>query len=708
MSLKDSAEQMKVDICTHITEELKTQKKLSRLSEALKTIILDKLSEKAKGMFRWVQCQLDVIMTCKRPDSIRKALDDLPAGLYETYDRIIHSIEERGKDDGPIAQRCLLFVTGAFTPLTLDELNEAMMIEVGRPSLNEDLGVADTMDIVAACGSLVTYNENTRVVALSHYSVNEYLISRRPNKIFKSISDMHARICELLIAYVLCDFVDEICVEDDHPTIDYSNSDSDSDFNSDDDSDSDDEPVQVHPLLSYAIQGWKHLGHVSDQDSDVMDALSQLHSEFLRNTKKHHVLATQNSSAFLQPAIDRWLNADVTFPSLLFIPLEHGKPWMVESLVKQRPDLLDVDIAPGWGSPLIFAIAKRPDCLGVLLKLGVDLNKLSSIKSYVYAPWLNDGSYAPISWALVTGSEVAVEFLLSHTKVDIPNNILHTAVTGRGPLSHKSIRKFRQCGADVNFMVNGSTPIHYFLSYFDELIYDKSQVLPVVKALVEPSCNFHLQDRTARTVLHIALDARLQDVIAYLLEQNAGLSATATLLPDMWSWATNETWFPKVQVAALAAHQPCTRIKGKVVDTTKESKLVEFPVAVSADCDNSNLICAVVVSVIVGGEPSSPNFLGANLSCCNQSLQKDTQDTQKDDSPGLELSFSWRSGQRVSSCLLDYHQGDEVIRILQQLTEDKDSTSTSFFLQMLKRFWNSEVFELGVECILDIYQGPLP
>jgi ankyrin repeat protein len=229
-----------------------------------------------------------------------------------------------------------------------------------------------------------------------------------------------------------------------------------------------------------------------------------------------------------------------------------------------------------------------------------------------------------------------------------------------------------------------------------------------VKALVEPSCNLFLQDRTARTVLHIALDARLQDVIAYLLEQNAGLSATATLLPDMWSWATNETWFPKVQVATLAAHQPCTRIKGKVVDTTKESKLVEFPVAVSADCDNSNLICAVVVSVIVSGEPSSPNFLGANLSCCNQSLQKDTQDTQKDDSPGLELSFSWRSGQRVSSCLLDYHQGDEVTRILQQLTEDKDSTSTSFFLQMLKRFWNSEVFELGVECILDIYQGPLP
>ncbi|KAG1878274.1 hypothetical protein F4604DRAFT_1621128 [Suillus subluteus] len=371
VSLKDSAEQMKADICAHITEQLKTQKKLSRLSEPLRTIILEKLLEKAEGMFRWVQCQLDVIVTCKRPDSIRKALDDLPAGLYETYDRIIHSIEERGKDDGPIAQRCLLFLVGAFTPLTLEQLNETMMIEVGRSSLNEDLGVMDTMDIVVACGSLVTYNEKTGIVALSHYSVKEYLISR-PNKIFKSISDMHARICKILITYVLCDFVDEICADDEHPAMrpyfrlrcaDAANVSND------------------HPLMSYAILGYKHLGHISDEDPDVMDALSQLNSEFLRNTKKHRVLATEK----LCPREDelRWLRVAGTSPSLLFVPLEHGKPWMVESLIKQHPHLLDVNIAPGWGSPLIFAIDKSPDFLVVLSKFGVDLNKLYSCSNFV-------------------------------------------------------------------------------------------------------------------------------------------------------------------------------------------------------------------------------------------------------------------------------------------------------------------------------------
>jgi len=121
--------------------------------------------------FRWVQCQLNEIMACKRRIDIEAALDNLPAGLYETYDRIVQAIKQRGPSDDQIARSCLLWLAGTFTPLTLDQLNEAMMIEVGQSNLNPDLDVMDPMDIVAACGSLVTYNEKTGVVALSHYSV---------------------------------------------------------------------------------------------------------------------------------------------------------------------------------------------------------------------------------------------------------------------------------------------------------------------------------------------------------------------------------------------------------------------------------------------------------------------------------------------------------------------------------------------------------
>ncbi|KAG2120291.1 hypothetical protein BD769DRAFT_1777642 [Suillus cothurnatus] len=595
LSLKDSAEQMKADIHAHITEQLKTQKRLSRLPNELKETILGKLSGKAEGMFRWVQCQLDEIMACKSHIDIKAALNNLPAGLYETYDRIIQAIKQRGPSDDRIARSCLLWLAGTFTPLTLDQLNEAMMIEVGLSSLNPDLEVMDSMDIVAACGSLVIYNEKTGVVALSHYSVKEYLISRRPDNIFKSISDMHARICELLITYVLCDFVDEICakleLEDKQaadqswflPRVDIADVSKD------------------HPLMSYAILGWKHLGHVSDEDPCVMAALCQLNSEFLRNTKKHRVLAPGKYD--YEP---RWLRARMTLPSLLFIPLEHGKPWMVESLVKQNPHLLDVDIATGWGSPLIFAMAKNADCLSIFLGPGVDFNKLYSFDPLLYNQYIEGDSHAPISWAAVTGSEVAVDFLLSQPDVEIPHDILYMAVNARKP-SHEYIRKFCQRGADVNSTVNGRTPIHHLLSFYP-LFYDKSQLLPIVKALVEPSCDLSLQDWTARTVLHIALDERCEDIVTYLLEQNAGLSATATLLPDIWSWAIDKTWFPKVQAAALAADQLCTRIKGKVVADTTELKRVEFSVAANADHDNLNPICTVVVSMILDSELPTATF----------------------------------------------------------------------------------------------------
>ncbi|KAG1833679.1 hypothetical protein DFJ58DRAFT_847761 [Suillus subalutaceus] len=446
VSLKDSAEQMQEDICAHIAEQLTTQSRLSRLSETLRTAILETLLKKAKGM-------------------------------------IIRSIEERGHDDGPISKSCLLWLAGALSPLTLDQLNEAIMIEAGQSSLNMDLGVMDPMDIVVACSSLVTYDEATGVVSLSHYSVKEYLISRRPNNILKSISDVHARICELLITYVLCD-------------------------------------------STYAkVKALAHLCHVSEKDSRVIAALQRLHLEFLHNTERHPLL-----ESLIQPLTDSG-QSSVTSPSLLFVPLRFGNPWMVETLVKEQPDLLGVDVARGLGSPLIFAIASNPVFLSVLLKLGVDLNKSSSIQTDLYHQRdLPSGSFAPISWAAAIGSQVAVEFLLSQTKVELPVGILHTAVMSK-KRSPKIIHKLCQRGADVTFTVDGSTPLHALLSSLRlRLRADQRQWLPVIKALVGDLSG---HDWTARTALHIALDNRLSDVVVYLIEQNAQLTATATLHPNL-------------------------------------------------------------------------------------------------------------------------------------------------------------------------------
>lgn len=101
------------------------------------------------------------------------------------------------------------------------------------------------------------------------------------------------------------------------------------------------------------------------------------------------------------------------------------------------------------------------------------------------------------------------------------------------------------------------------------------------------------------------------------------------------------------------------------------------------------------------------NFISADLSYCDQSLQKDIRDSPKSNSLGLKLYTTQTRGQRVASRLFDYHEEDKVTRMLNHLTEDKDSTGTSLFLRISTDEWNAEILELGVEFVLDIYKGPL-
>lgn len=150
-----------------------------------------------------------------------------------------------------------------------------------------------------------------------------------------------------------------------------------------------------------------------------------------------------------------------------------------------------------------------------------------------YLVLVDEDSHGPISWTAAARNEAAVDLLLSQPEVNLPNDVLH-----------ECIRKLRRHihGADVNFVVDGLTPIQFLFSFRRvRNLYDRNVQLPVVKALVESSCDLSSQDQTSRTVPHIALDRQLEDVVGYLLEQDAGLSATATLQLDKWTWAMDKT-----------------------------------------------------------------------------------------------------------------------------------------------------------------------
>jgi hypothetical protein len=116
---------------------------------------------------------------------LRKSLATLPATLDQTYDRILSMIN---KDDAEYAIRILRWLTFSARPLSVEEVAEVVAIDLARnPAFDCDEVLEDPLEVLDICSSLITITTvekiwdrpGTQIVALAHYSVQEYLMSDR-------------------------------------------------------------------------------------------------------------------------------------------------------------------------------------------------------------------------------------------------------------------------------------------------------------------------------------------------------------------------------------------------------------------------------------------------------------------------------------------------------------------------------------------------
>ncbi|KAH9021650.1 hypothetical protein EDB83DRAFT_90279 [Lactarius deliciosus] len=156
---------------------------MSRWREYEKKLVIETLSERADGMFRWVFCQLEALQDCL-PASVRRTLKELPESLDETYERILKEIKRPSRDH---AHRLLQCLTVAMRPLRVDELAELLAYdfdaaEGGIPKVDPNWRWKDhERAVLSTCSSLIAVVEDgdSRVVQFSHFSVKEFLTSDR-------------------------------------------------------------------------------------------------------------------------------------------------------------------------------------------------------------------------------------------------------------------------------------------------------------------------------------------------------------------------------------------------------------------------------------------------------------------------------------------------------------------------------------------------
>ena len=192
------------------------------------------------------------------PSSIRKALNELPTTLDDTYERALQGIPKEKRQHAHRLFHCLV---GAIRPLRTEELAEIFTIdfdsyaisnlmESWRPENSEEA-------VLSTCSTLISVIEHhdTRIVQFSHFSVKEFLTSDRlrcseVGTIYQyhvPLGSAHTILARACLATLLR--LDENV---------------------------DGDPLELFPLALYAAQNWVKHAKYEDVASRVQHAMESL------------------------------------------------------------------------------------------------------------------------------------------------------------------------------------------------------------------------------------------------------------------------------------------------------------------------------------------------------------------------------------------------------------------------------------------------
>jgi len=496
-----------------------------------------------------VTCQLQYLRHCLR-QRIRRALDELPDTLDETYDR---TLEEIGKQNWEYAHRLFQCVAAASRPLRVEQLAEFLAFDFdtnSTPTLREDWREEDPAHAVrSTCSSLLAIVDvdGSSVIQFAHFSVKEYLTSKRLAESKDTISRFHVSmtlahtiVVQACLGVLL--HIDERITKDD---------------------------LKRFPLAKYAAIHW--VGHAWFQDvsQNIQDEMRRLF-----DPNNHHLSvwvsiynpepgigdsvseghssedpssedSTSEDSTSEDSTSEDTSSEDSSFecpPQAMATPLHYAAYWglheIAQFLIVERSQ--DVD-ALGFGlneTPLGVASRRGyPEVARVLLEHGADTDTID-----IYGE-------SPLDWASLGGHLEGVRVLLEHDAgvdsllVGGPT-ALHTASS----FGQVAVARFLlENGLDANTKdANDETPLHVatndgiaqvLLEYgADPNARDGTNETPLhgvmwlessgaARVLLENGVDVNARDVRNRTPLHVASLSGCLDCVRVLLQHSADIHA---------------------------------------------------------------------------------------------------------------------------------------------------------------------------------------
>ncbi|KAF8265681.1 ankyrin repeat-containing domain protein [Lactarius quietus] len=490
VSLHDESGQ-KTDIAHYVRTivNMSPSMAMKRWRDDDKNLVIETLTERADGMFRWVFCQLESLRHCI-PSNLRHFLNELPDTLDETYERILRGINKAQKED---ARRLLQCLTVAARPLRVEELAELLAFdfqmtnERGVPKLMENWRWSDQEGaVLSTCSSLITIvrKRNSRVVQFSHFSVKEYLTSPRLAQTSGDVSRFHV---DLNAAHTI---LAQACLStllqlDEHAS----------------DSCSDE-----FPLVQYAAEHWVVHAQFENVSSRVQDGMDDLF-----DSSKPHFAAWLRVHNMDEPwyRFSGGRRDDVGPP--LYYAAFCGFYDLAGRLIMKHPE--QVNARNGFNlAPLPATFYQKHFRVANLLRMHgavVDVRDTSRWTPLHAAS--DSGSVDIVRWLLDHGAEAGAQNLYGRTP-------LHMAAYAA---CAEAAQVLLEHNVDINSQDNdGETPLFWvFYSSADK------QIVDIVQLLLEHGADTNIPDTYHSTVLHQASKKKARheslDVARLLLRYGA-------------------------------------------------------------------------------------------------------------------------------------------------------------------------------------------
>ena len=161
---------------------------------------------------------------------VQDALKKLPKGLDDTYHEALQRIAHQSPPSIEMASNVLSWISHAYRPLTVEELQCALAVSPDLTAFDED-AITPMDTLVSVCGGLVAFDPQSRIIRLVHYTTQEFLEKIRDSRFPTAQADI-TRTCLAYLSF-------------DHPRY----------------YDNDYESIRLNlessPFLTYASQHWR-------------------------------------------------------------------------------------------------------------------------------------------------------------------------------------------------------------------------------------------------------------------------------------------------------------------------------------------------------------------------------------------------------------------------------------------------------------------